>query len=197
MPINPIRFFQLKIFSKTDFTDNRLIELLGRRPTSKQYSEEIQKIENISSDSSKKILEFIANYDNGFFLPERCDAYEPIKEKFDPYNLASPLRWLCQPGCAVYLKKIKPFKFEGVIENERIAPIWDDRNSPLSENTNEPYYLSYIWLHIDEKIIKIKSKDYFIKFFNKLYENINGEFGYIKSPEDEIILEIGKMHNLS
>src|SRR5690554_4311912 len=117
MPKEAIKYLQLKLFSKIDFTDSRLIELIKRCPSSKKYSENVQEI-NISSDNSRQILELIAHYDNGFFLPEKCDAYEPIREKFDPNNLSAPIRWLSQPGSAVYLKKIKPFKYEGVIENQ-------------------------------------------------------------------------------
>ena len=178
-----VNYYQLKIFTRSDFTDPRLLELMKKRPTSKEYSQTIQGMGKISSNNSKSILEFFANYDNGFFLPEKCDAYEPIREKFDPNNLEPPLRWLSQPGSAVYLKKIKSFKFEGVIENERIAPIWEDGNNFLSISPIDPYYLGYVWLHLDEKLLKLKSKDYLFEFFSKLYKIMSGEYGFIQNHD--------------
>jgi hypothetical protein len=163
------------------------------KPTSREYSEAVQRMEKISSANSKSILEFFINYDNGFFLPEKCDAYEPIREKFDTHNLNPPLRWLSQPGSALYLKKIKPYKFEGVIENERIAPIWEDRDSPLSLSAIDPYYLSYIWLHIDEKLTELKSEDYLFEFFNDLFKMVNGEYGFIKNADGNNLMDKGKL----
>lgn len=194
MPKEPIKYFQLKILTRIDFSDSRLLELIQKRPTINEYSEAIQQMV-ISNNNSRRILEFIANYDNSFFLPEKCNAYEPINEKFDPNNLNAPIRWLSQPGCAVYLKKIKPFKYEGVIENERFAPIWDDNKNFLPPIAKEPYYSGYIWLHIDEKINKLKSQDYFFEFFYKLFEHIKGEYGFIKNPEGQVILEKGELIN--
>ena len=190
MPKEPIKYFQLKILTRIDFSDIRFLELIQKRPTINEYSEAIQKLD-ASNNNSRNILEFIANYDNSFFLPEKCDAYEPIKEKFDPKNLKAPISWLSQPGCAVYLKKTKPFKYEGVIENERFAPIWDDNNQFLPPIAKEPFYSGYIWLHIDEKITKIKSEKYLIEFFNNLFESISGEYGFIQNHEGKKILEKG------
>lgn len=193
-----IKYFQLRILTTMNFTDVRLLELREKKPNSKEYTTFIQQIE-ISNENSKKVLEFIANYDIGFFLPEKCDVYEPEKEKFDPYKLAHPIRWLSQPGGAVYLKKIKPFKFEGVIENHCLAMVWDEKGIPLSihkENYSkrEPYYLGEIKLFIDEKIIKLKSADYFFDFFNELSDIVNGEYGIIKNPEGHIIIEKGELN---
>lgn len=197
--MKPIKYYQLKIFSRTDFIDNRLLELREKKISPKEYSAIIQQME-ISNDNSRNILEFIANYDNGFFLPEKCDAYEPIREKFELYNLIAPISWLSQPGGAVYLKKIKPFKLEGVIENHRLAIVWDENGMPSSIDRGayaerDPYYLGEIWLHIDEKIIKLKSQNYLFEFFLKLYESIQGEYGFIKNFGGEVILEKGELIN--
>ena len=195
MPKEPIKYFQLKILTRINFTDVRLLELREKKPTVKEYTFNIQQLQ-IANNNSKNILEFIANYDNGYFLPEKCNAYEPIKEKFDLKNLAAPISWLSQPGCAVYLKKIKPFKYEGVIENHCLAMVWDENGVPLSIDKGtyeerDPYYLGEVWLHLDEKIIKLRSEEYLFEFFNKLFENIKGEYGFIKNHEEQIILEKG------
>jgi hypothetical protein len=190
--MNLIKYYQIKIFTRIDFTDIRLLELMEKKPTPKEYSDAIQLI-NISSNNSQHILEFIANYDNGFLLPEKCDAYEPIREKFDPHNLSAPISWLSQPGSAVYLKKIKPFKYEGVIENQRFAPIWEDGSKFLTPKVKEPNHLGYIWLQIDENILKLKSQDYFFVFFNDLFNAIIGEYGYITNPENNTLLEKGQL----
>jgi len=198
MPTETIKHFQLKILTKLNFTDNRLLVLREKKPSSDIYSGIMQQTGDISSDNSKNILKFIANYDNGFFLPEKCDAYEPIREKFDPKNLNAPSRWLSQPGCAVYLKKIKPFKFEGVIENHCLAMVWDENGIPLSVKKGtyaerDPYYLGEVWLHIDEKLIKLKSDIYLFEFFSKLYKTIDGEYGFIKNHEGHTLIEKGEL----
>lgn len=196
--MQPIKYYQLKILSRIDFVDYRLIELREKKISPKEYSSTIQQMK-ISNDNSCNLLEFIANYDKGFFLPEKCDAYEPIKEKFDPKNLMAPISWLSQPGGGVYLKKIKPFKFEGVIENHHLAMIWDENGIPSSVDRGayaerDPYYFAEIWLHIDEKIIKLKSEKYLFEFFNNLFESVSGEYGFIKNHEEKIILEKGVLH---
>lgn len=55
--------------------------------------------------------------------------------------------------------------------------------------------MGHIWFHIDEKIIKLKSEEYLIEFFNNLFENISGEYGFIKNHEDKIIIEKGELIN--
>lgn len=180
-----------------NFTDVRLLELREKKPTLKEYSAFIQKIE-ISNNKARNVLEFIANYDNGFFIPEKCDAYEPEREKFEPHNLNAPISWLSQPGCAVYLKKIKPFKYEGVIENYCLALVWDENGIPLSINKvsyekRDPYYLGEVRLFIDYKVAKLKSMEYLYKFFNDLFISVDGEYGFIKDNEGKIIEEKGKL----
>lgn len=187
------------MLTKMNFTDVRLLTLREEKPKSKEYSASIQQLE-ISSDNSRKALDFFARHDDGFFLPEKCDAYEPIREKFEPNNLNAPIRWLSQPGGAVYLKKIKPFKYEGVLENNCLAMVWDENGNPLSSNKEayskrDPYYLGELKLFIEKRIIELKSEDYLFKFFNDLSELINMEYGYIKDYNDQIILENGKLIN--
>lgn len=190
MSISSVKYFEIKIFTNNDFTDPYLLKLIKKKPGLNEYLSLIQDL-NISSHNSKTILEFISNYDNFFFLPDKCDTAEPIRDKFKIENLNDPISWLSQPGGAVYLKKIKPFKYEGVIENERLMPIWDETNKFLPGNTNESNYLGYIWLHIDEKIVKLKSEEYVLIFFKKLFESINGAYGFIKNSEGEVILQLG------
>ncbi len=201
MPTTPLKYYQIKINSRIDFTSPEIRELRERKPSSIEYSDSIREI-SITSVNSRNILEFFAKYDNGFFIPEKCDAYEPIREKFDPTNLAAPIRWLSQPGCAVYFKKIKPFKYEGVIENNCLALVWDENGIPLSINKDtyykrDPYFLSEIKLFIDYRITKIKSMEYLIEFFNELLILINGEYGFIKDAEDNIVKEKGNLPMLS
>lgn len=188
--MEPIKYFQIRILTLMDFTDSRLLELRKINPTLKEYSAIFQQLE-IKNDNSSKVLHFLSNYDNGFLIPEKCDANEPIRKKFDPTNLDVPISWLSQPGGGVFLKKNKSFKYDGVIENQRNAPIWEGKNSPLLK-ANDPYYLGEVRLFIDRKIIKLKSEDYLFEFFNKLFEVMNGEYAYIKNPEGNIITEKGK-----
>lgn len=192
-----IRYYELRIFSKTNFTDERINKLRESKPSFEFYSDSIQQL-SISNKNSKKILDFFINYDTGFFIPEKCDAYEPIGEKFNPNDLSGPLKWLSQPGSALYLKKIKKFKYEGVIENNCLALVWDEDGQPLSKNKEsyskrDPYYLSEIKLFIEYKLIKLKSVDYLIDFFEKLYSVLVGEYGYINDLDGNKLIKKGIM----
>jgi hypothetical protein len=76
--------------------------------------------------------------------------------------------------------------------------VWDENGIPLSVNKGtyeerDPYYLGEIWLHIDEKLTKLKSDIYLFEFFNKLYKIINGEYGFIKNHEGHILIEKGEL----
>ncbi len=188
-----MKYFELKILSRIDFMDTEIKKLRDQKPTIDVYTDRMQEL-TISSDNSRRILEFFSVYDNGFLRPEKCDAYEPVKDKFNPENLSEPIRWLSQPGGAVYIKKIKKFKFEGVIENHCLAMVWDEKGIPLSKNKDtysnrDPLYLSEIKLFVDYRITKLKSKDYLFDFFRKLFIEVNGEYGYVYDADGKTLLE--------
>ncbi len=189
------KYFELRILSRIDYTDERINILRESKPSIDSYSNNIQQL-SISSENSKKILDFFIRYDNGFFMPEKCDAYEPIREKFNQNDLSEPLRWLSQPGSALYIKKNKKFKYEGVIENHCLALVWDENGMPLSKNKEsfskrDPYYLSEIKLFIDYNLTNLKSKDYLINFFNKLYLIVYGEYGFVNDMNGNKLINKG------
>jgi len=195
-----IKYYFLNIFSKTNYTSKEILAFREQKPLSKEYSTFIQNMK-IYSENSQRLLEFFVNFHNGYILPEKCDAYEPIRESFNSNDLSAPNRWLSQPGCAVYLKKKSPFKLEGVIENNCLAMVWDEKGIPLSINKEsyskrDPYYLSEIKLHIDYKLEKLKSKDFIIEMFNELYEISLGEYGQLKDAEGNLVVEKGILRNV-
>ncbi|MBU0985148.1 MAG: hypothetical protein KKA42_14835, partial [candidate division Zixibacteria bacterium] len=71
------------------------------------------------SDEAERLLKFVAEYDSGFYCPEKCDVYEPVREVFNPADLSDPVRWLSQASGRVLIKKTKPFRYEGYVENHR------------------------------------------------------------------------------
>ena len=46
----------------------------------------------IESKSSRDLINFFIEYDNGALMPEKCDAYEPIKDKFNKEDISGPLK---------------------------------------------------------------------------------------------------------
>src|SRR5277367_2289628 len=102
---------QITVYTKQDFSDEQIIDFLSNNPniSPKDYSVFLKNI-NYNSQLAINILTFISNYENGFLKPDLCDAYEPIREKFDERNLRNPIRWLSQPGSAFYFKKLSGSK---------------------------------------------------------------------------------------
>lgn len=82
-------------------------------------------------DVTGRLLRFMATYDDGFYCPEKCDVYEPIREPFDPDDLSVPIRWLSQTSGRVMMKRTKPFRYEGFVENMRFSNYWIDGNPVL------------------------------------------------------------------
>ena len=104
---------------------------------------------------------------------------EPLIEKYKDVSLKDkkvyiPIRWVCQPGGALYLKKSKKNSYTLVIENERFMPIWDEYGKRLKPKAKESSILSRVELYFDDKIYKYKTQesiDNFIKGISKILKS--------------------------
>lgn len=156
-------FIQYTIESKLDLTDKFILDNIHNNITSKEY---ISLFNNrvLENKYSHNLLELFCKFPE--LIPERCDAYEPIREKFDVENLNKPLDWICQPGSAVYLKRNKKIKYTCAIENRRFMPIWDGKGKFMIPKVDLPLYLSEVKFIYDDKNVK-ENENFIIDSFLK------------------------------
>lgn len=174
------QYFIVQLFTQTDFSDASLLKFKREKDailTTKEYSTYLMS-NKIESEISHKLIKFFVEYDNGVLMPERCDAYEPIKDKFDKDNLTGPLRWLSQPGGAIFCKKTKGIKYVGRIENHRFAPVWQE-GKIVKPKVGEPKFLGEIALYFETRSLKGKRFDYLFDFLQQLARVINATYGLV------------------
>jgi hypothetical protein len=178
------KILQFTIYTKEDFSDKSLLEFMlhNKDISIGSYSRFLSKTK-LNNAFAEKVIRFICNYDNGFLKPDKCDAHEPIREIFNEQNLNNPIRWLSQPGGAFYFKKIKGFKIEGVIENCRFAPIWDE-GKLLEPVVTESIYKGEVRLFFDEKVIKIKGVQYWTNLIKDIYDVANASLGLLTTTDE-------------
>lgn len=174
-------YFELKIYSCKDFSDDDQISLRNEDLSPEDFSKRIENID-ISGEFSERILNLLCDYDRGYFKPLTCDVYEPITEEFTCRDIKLPVRWISQLGSQLLLRR--KGRYIGRLENRRVPKIWSDGFS-LSNDYDDPFFLSEITFSIDKNILKEKSLGYLIDFFRFLFKEANGEYGYL-ATENEI-----------
>src|SRR3990172_5488928 len=89
----------------------------------------------LTSDFSAKQIKVLVEFGGGIFMPEKCDVYEPLREKFDPVNIDTPVRWLTHPGADFKFKRNRPIWIEGYIHNGKFPQMWirEGRHKPRVE----------------------------------------------------------------
>lgn len=96
-----------------------------------------------------------------------CDAYEPLKESFNPNNITKTVNWLSQLGSAFNFKRdITYFKCKGVIENHRFDPVQEDRKATtlIKPIIPEPKLLGEIRIWFDKRdLFKHKKENQFVE----------------------------------
>jgi hypothetical protein len=157
---------KLTIFSKLDFTDEFILSLSDEKLSPKQYSDILlsREMKNVNSE---KLIKFFCIYDDGFWLPEKCNAYEPINKNFNSEDFRVQISWLSQKGGSLYIKKTKPFKYICEIENKRPALIWDE-NGKVLKSKYKLDFLSKMTIFISDKVFKYKNNEDIAQFISGL-----------------------------
>lgn len=186
---------ELRIYTKNDFTDKFILEFLkiNKDISIKKYSEFLLS-KKLSNDKATDIIAFLSNYDNGFFKPDKCNAYEPINKAFSSHDLGDPVSWLSQPGGAFYFKQTKGNKIEGVIENHRFAPIWEGKIL-MKPKVNEPLYLGEIRMFFEDKIFLMKETNYWAIVLKEICEIVGSSFGFIASEKANRSTNLNEFEN--
>jgi hypothetical protein len=173
---------ELKIYTEKSFTDKSLASLLSQNKAigMSDYIDYLGK-NKICSVLSEESIQFLASFDNGFLRPDKCDAYEPVRERFDETSLTMPVRWLSQPGGALFCKKAR--SFEVVFENEDFAPIWEN-GKIMNPSVKSPLFKGTIHFLITPIFFRKKGLSYWVEFLNMFSELICASYGFISLPED-------------
>jgi hypothetical protein len=174
------QYIIVQLLTRTDFSDNALLDFKeekGTTLTTNEYSTYLRS-NKIESNNSRKLVNFFIEYDNGALMPEKCDAYEPIRDNFDKDDIAGPLKWLSQPGSALFLKRTKGIKYQGRIENHRFAPLWQD-GKILPPKVAEPPFLGEINLYLEIGLLRKKKSDYLFDLLLQMARVINASYGFV------------------
>ncbi len=153
-----------KSYSENDFTDTEYLKVRELDISVKKFCDLIQD-KNFKSEYASKILNTIICFNNGEFIPEKVNAYEPINEVYNETKKEEMVSWVSQAGGAVLFKRTKNIKYSAQIENERISKIWSEGKS--NTTFNDPKYLSKITLFFD----KVKPENF--KLIENLCHNLN------------------------
>jgi len=152
---------------------------LGPKESSRQLREAYA-----VTDTAVRYLQFMANYKDGLFRPDRCDVYEPIREVFDPQDLKAPARWLSQVSGRVMLKKLKPFRYEGFVENMRHPDIWVGNSKIPMPSVPDPVFVTEWCFWLDRRILKKMALETVRQFFIDLFLETHGDYGFLTPEED-------------
>ena len=179
----------LQIKTRENFTDPRFVEFMRDWSfTEKEYDTFFTNIwnNNITNEYSKRIVDFFINYKEGELLPDKCDAYEPIKEKFNKDDISAPIGWLSFPAGSLLLKK--RYKFNAEIENDYFAITFSEGKA-VAPKIALPEYLGKItlWFSKQRKI----DMTFLEQLLRDLCSYLNADNGIIFDQEtNEVLLDI-------
>jgi hypothetical protein len=143
----------------------------------------------LDADFAKAQLRFLATFSEGVFAPEKCDVYEPLKQKFDPADLEVPVRWLTQPGGECKFKRTRPVSIEGYIANLRFAPL-QVRPTEKSEwhefvpSVPEPVFCTRWTLWIDLAAVRKKGLDILKRFLVEAFRVAEADYAFLTTEAD-------------
>lgn len=132
-----------------------------------------------SSDFARTLVEFLSNFGNGALRPERCDAYPPIREKFDPNDLSRPIHWLSQPGSGIDFKRTHVPRYIGTVHNWRHGNFWEDGCPEPIIGFPEPLFVLEWSLWMKPGKTRGTLTGDIMPFFKDLFQTSKGEFGLL------------------
>lgn len=136
--------FCLKVLIKENLTDSRIVNFMeGWNFTKKDKYAFMASIGNaLYNPTAEKIIRFFVDYKDGMLIPDKYDAYEPIKEQFNPNDISEIVRWISHCGGSVYLKKKR--KYNAEIENDFYAFIYDEKGNVIPPKRSLGEYLGMV-----------------------------------------------------
>lgn len=135
-------------------------------------------------------VQALSDFEGGVFRPSLCDTSEPVRERFNPYDLAEPVRWLSQAGADFKFKRLRPLRIEGYIRNRRRPQMWtrdvkDGPLVPLVPKFPEPHFLSSWTVWFDFVAVKSPGAEVLRRFLLDMFEVSRSEYGYLTDEVDQ------------
>ena len=175
----------IDIYTRLDMTSKESLQMRETITDVKELCRISQKT-IFWSEPAEHLLRFIVDYDGGRLCPDRCNAYEPIRLKFDRNDISAPIEWVSQVGSAVLLKKNRPFPYVAQIENQRHMLLWEGtgKKQKLMPRRPDQVFLTKIDFWIDTKVLKVTSPEYLRQFFIDLFLVAEGDYGFMTLEAD-------------
>lgn len=174
----------LEIYSRLDLTSKKSLQIRELRLPSKEHRKQIQAT-RFESKSAKKLLKFMAEYDQGFYNPEDPKLSNSNEKSSCKSYPEPPLRRLSQVGGLVEFKKTKPFRYFGWVKNRRLSEIWEgDGITPYMPDAKDPLFTTEWVFWFRSKWLKLKSASQVKKFISDLFLVTEGDFGFMTMEED-------------
>jgi hypothetical protein len=146
-------------------------------------------LHELTPESAREQIQALSDFGGGVFRPEKCDTAEPVREIFNPADIAEPVRWLSQAGAWFQFKKTKPLRIEGWIRNEHFAPMWTREHKggpliPVTPKFPEPKFLTTWTVWFDAKVAKNPGAETLSEFFVQMSQVAKAEYGYLATESD-------------
>jgi hypothetical protein len=134
-------------------------------------------------------LDALIHFAGGIFLPERCDVYEPLREKFDPMQLEDPVRWLTTPGGDFKFRRTRPVGIFGFLENNLFGPAWvrDTKKGPRQElkpTVPEPIFCTRWVVWINTTAALKRGSGFLEEFLVTLFRSSECDYGFLTPQPD-------------
>jgi hypothetical protein len=181
------QYLELNLYSRIDLSSQKALESREKAVDVKSYSKMLR--ENVLwSQNAENIIKFICDYNNGDFLPDKCDANEPIRELFNKDDFSQQIRWLSQADGQLMLRRLKPIKYLAQIENKRRGVYWIrdkwQRKGELITRRPDPLFLTYITFWFNIQILKKRLQEYIRKSLVDFTAISNADFGHAAMGND-------------
>jgi len=122
-------------------------------------------------------------------MPERCDVYEPLREKFDPEHIEEPIRWLTTRGGDFKFRRTRPVGIFGYLENRLFSPTWirHGKKGPWEElkpKVPEPIFCTHWVVWINRTAALKLGVDFLEDFLLTIYHASESDYGFLTAEED-------------
>lgn len=193
----------LQLYTKRDFSDPRLVEIIGqnREYTTKEFDEMVNRIPNRWNNYAERIIRFFDTYQDGILRPDRYDWAEPIRKIYHEEEIPSYVEHLSFPAAGFYMKKFKGLTYTGSIENEQVSASWvEDKAHGIPKHRCIPRLYpidkARVRLLFDTRRVAVRRQplSFWLELFKQIKEIIEAYKGYIKNDETgEVLYQFGPL----
>jgi len=130
----------------------------------------------------------LSMFEEGLFRPEKCDVHEPVRERFNPEDVAEPVRWLSQPGGQFTFRRNKPTRVQGYISNLQYREISARNNKggpwvSIKPRFPEPVFLTRWVVWLDSAVAR-EDTAVLGRFLVRMFQVSMSEYGFLTTEED-------------